>query len=269
MFNNTSCTSTSTPPPTATQPPATATQPPSAQVRLYSVSNFGGSVVFSGGTGFSNAPGGTSYSLQIPSGWSARTWKGDNQGGEGRCWSSSVTNLQDHGWQNSIESIMVYNYNDCPPPPTEVPVQDVLVCRNDDGSDCGALNSTGIWDFGGNPDWNDRIRAVGVPSGKSIFVFQNDRLRGTGECYSSNRVPLPNSDPWNLRGTVTSIQVFDQTGCPNAQLRTVVLYDGQNFGSHHWGMGYDAGAFDIDGGDSYKNDRAESIRIPNGMSVIL
>jgi hypothetical protein len=85
------------------------------KVKLYSEANWGGSTVFSGGTGFSNDPNANSYSMEIPSGWSVKTWRGDDRtGGEPRCWWESVPNLQDHGWHLAIQSIEVYDYNACP-----------------------------------------------------------------------------------------------------------------------------------------------------------
>lgn len=91
------------------------------QVNLYSQANFTGSLVWSGGTGFSNGPSANSYSMQVPNGWSVKTWRQDNRGGEERCWSTSVTNLQDHGWHNAIQSIEVFSTNVCAPTPTPTP----------------------------------------------------------------------------------------------------------------------------------------------------
>jgi hypothetical protein len=88
--------------------------PPPQQVKLWSLANYQGSVVFSGGTGFSNDPNADSYSMEIPSGWSVKTWRGDNRSGEERCWSQSVSNLQDHGWHLAIQSIEVFDSNVCP-----------------------------------------------------------------------------------------------------------------------------------------------------------
>lgn len=147
---------------------------------------------------------------------------------------------------------------------------DVLLCTSDDGQ-------SGCWIFpvGVYPslvDWglNDVFRSVRVPSGKSVFLFRQDLLRSTAECYSSDRTPLPEGHPWDLRGQVTSVQVFDQSACPTSQLESVVLYDSTNYGSYHWGMGNAAGLYnvtDIELGNDWFNDRAESIRIPTGLSV--
>ncbi len=98
VFNNTSCNG----------------GPAAGEVKLYSLANYQNQV-WQGGTGFSNGPGGNAYSMSIPSGWSVKTWRQDNKGGgDERCWSSSVPNLQDHGWQNAIQSIEVFSSNVCP-----------------------------------------------------------------------------------------------------------------------------------------------------------
>ncbi len=83
------------------------------EVKLYEYSNYGGSVIWSGGTGFSNGPNADSYSLEIPDGWSVKTWREDNKVGEMRCWASSVANLQDHSWHLAAQSIEVFDYNSC------------------------------------------------------------------------------------------------------------------------------------------------------------
>jgi len=95
--------------------------PGSPQVKLYDQANYQGSVVFSEGTGFSNDPNANSYSMEIPGGWSVKTWRGDNRSGEKRCWSQSVPNLQDHGWHLAIQSIGIFDSNVCPSPPTKTP----------------------------------------------------------------------------------------------------------------------------------------------------
>ncbi len=65
----------------------------------------------------SNEPDANSYSLQLPSGWSAKTWRGDNfGGGNPRCWTGSENNLQSHGWHLAIQSIEVFPYDACPHP---------------------------------------------------------------------------------------------------------------------------------------------------------
>jgi hypothetical protein len=104
VFNNSTC--SGTPPP-----------PPTDKVRLYSEANFGGSEVWNGGVGFSNGPSANSYSMKVPSGWSVKTWSQDDRVGDYRCWTGSVNNLQDHGWQLKIQSVEVNSSIACPTPP--------------------------------------------------------------------------------------------------------------------------------------------------------
>ena len=80
--------------------------------------DFGGTKVWNGGPGLWNDPNANSYSLRLPSGWSAKTWRGDNRSGEERCWSTSENDLQGHDWHLAIQSIEVFDYNACPVTPT-------------------------------------------------------------------------------------------------------------------------------------------------------
>ncbi len=150
---------------------------------------------------------------------------------------------------------------------------DVVMCGSDDGSsNCWAL-SLGVFTDLSAWGLNDTFRSVFVPSGKSAFLFREGGLRGTAECYSGNRAPLPAGDPWDLRGQVTGVQTFNQSGCPSSSLSSVVVYDGVNYSGHQWGLGYyqEIVNFNQLGGpdDAYFNDRGESIRIPSGWSVRL
>ncbi|MCB9430942.1 MAG: fibronectin type III domain-containing protein [Ardenticatenaceae bacterium] len=149
---------------------------------------------------------------------------------------------------------------------------EVKLCGTDNAADCwffptGVYSDLSAWGL------NDWARSVEVPSGKSAFLFREGGLRGTAECYSGDRIPLPSGDPWDLRGQVTGVQTFNQSNCPTAQLYSVVMYDHQNYGSHHWGIGYNEGLHNLNqiGGpdDLYFNDRGESVRIPNGWSIRL
>ncbi len=153
---------------------------------------------------------------------------------------------------------------------------DVVMCTTDDASSgCWIFPSVGIYDLTQtDPNLNDQIRSIlSVPSGMSVMLFREGGLRGTAECYNGTRIPLPEGHPWDLRGQVTDVQVFSASDCPSSELASVVLYDGVNFSGHHWGLGYAEGVHnmgDIGGTPSeYFNDRAESIRIPDGWSVRL
>ena len=91
-------------------PPATG-----PEVELFRQMNYADRTVHKG-TGFYNDPNADAYSMRIPVGWSVKTWRGDNRGGgEPRCWSESVPNLQDHdNWQMAIQSFEIFPYNACP-----------------------------------------------------------------------------------------------------------------------------------------------------------
>ncbi len=150
---------------------------------------------------------------------------------------------------------------------------EVVLCGSDNGSsDCWAF-PLGVYTNLSTWGLNDRMRSAFVPSGKSVFLFREGDLRGTGECYSGNRAPLPSGDPWDLRGQVTAVQTFNQSGCPSASLYSVVVYDGVNHSGHQWGLGFNEGIHNFNqlGGpaDQYFNDKGESIRIPTGWSVRL
>lgn len=102
VFNNGSCT------PIA----------PNPQLKLYDQPNFQGNVVYQGGLGFSNAPSANSFSMDMPAGWSAMTWRGDDRTGLSACWSAPVHNFQDFSdWQNKIQSIEVFDHDVCLHPP--------------------------------------------------------------------------------------------------------------------------------------------------------
>ncbi|MCZ7673290.1 MAG: hypothetical protein M5U34_42345 [Chloroflexi bacterium] len=193
----------------------------------------------------------TSYGYELPSDgtfyWHMRTWNTSN---EASAWVTRQFHIDTSGGSD-----------------------DVVLCGTDDASsDCwifplGVYSDLSTWGL------NDRMRSAIVPSGKSVFLFREGGLRGTAECFSGNRIPLPSGDPWDLRGQVTGVQVFHQSGCPTSQLYSVVMYDNQNYGSHHWGIGYNEGVHNLNqiGGpdDAYFNDRGESVRIPSGWSVRL
>ena len=146
----------------------------------------------------------------------------------------------------------------------------VEVCTTDNASSgCHSYNNPGLYQLG-DAGLNDVVRSVLVPSGRSIFVFRAGDYSSSAQCYSSNRIPLPDSAPDNLRGEVSSIQVFNNSNCPISELQTVVMFDSQGFGGYHWGVGRNPGLInmsDIEQGNTWFNDQAESMKIPNGWSV--
>jgi hypothetical protein len=216
-------------------------------------------------------------SVDIRSGWSARVWRDTNRGGSTACLDHSMWDLDQDKYSDnttigsSISSVHIYSNSTCTDDPP--PVSEVQLCTSDDGnSGCWIFNSVGVYDLPASGH-NDIFRSVKVPSGWSALLFREGDLRGTAECYSSDRKPLPTGDPWDLRGQVTFVQVFNQSNCPTSQLASVLMYDGQGYGGHYWGVGSRSGIHNINdianNASTYFNDKAESIRIPAGKSVKL
>ena len=172
------------------------------QVKLWSLANYEGSVMWSGGTGFSNGPNADSYSMEIPGGWSVKTWRGDNRSGEKRCWSESVHNLQDHGWHLAIQSIEVFNSDVCPPPGGQV---ELWSLANYDGS----VVWSGGTGFSNDP--NADSYSMKIPSGWSVKTWREDNRGGEKRCWSES-VPNLQDHGWHL--AIRSIEVFDSDVCP-------------------------------------------------------
>lgn len=56
-------------------------------------------------------------SIWIENGWSVRVHDNPNQAGENKCFTGSVSNLSDVGFDNRISSIEIFHQPDCPAPP--------------------------------------------------------------------------------------------------------------------------------------------------------
>jgi len=82
------------------------------QFELYRRPNYDDRVM-SADPGFSNGPNGIAYSMKIPRGWSAITYKGKDRTGESKCWILSVRDLQPYNWQAAIESVDIYDHDVC------------------------------------------------------------------------------------------------------------------------------------------------------------
>ena len=173
------------------------------KVKLYSEANRGGSTVFSGGAGFSNDPNADSYSMEIPSGWSVKTWRGDDRtGGEPRCWWESVPNLQDHGWHLAIQSIEVYDYNACPQ-------VELFSHANYDNRI-----------FNGGPGFHDNLGAnsysMRMPSGWSVKTWRgDDRTGGEPRCWWES-IPNLQDHGWHL--AIRSMEIHDHYVCDPIRL---------------------------------------------------
>lgn len=187
-------------------PTPASTPQPGEEAKLYSVANYGGSVVWHGGQGFSNDPSANSFSLLLPSGWSAKTWKGDNQSGEYRCWDSSVSNLQDHSWQLAIQSIEVFAYNACPTP-TPIPGDQVKLysVANYGGS---VLGQYGV---GFSNDPNANSYSLWIPSGWSVKTWKGNDQGGEYRCWSSS---VNNLEDHGWQNAIQSLEAFSSNVCP-------------------------------------------------------
>lgn len=237
---------------------------PGGSAKLYALSNYGGATVWSGNTGFTNAPNGDSYSFELPNGWSARSWRGDNRTGEERCWTGSVSNLQDHGWHLAIQSTEVFDHN---------------VCRTNTSGDAVTMCAdSGCWNFVVGyyslPYWemNDILTKItNVPSNLSVMLYREGGLRGTVECFNSPRDPLPSGGAYDLWKQVTDVLVFNGKNCPMTQQGAVVFYDEPNFGNYYWAAGNKPGIVNMAdlGPRDLTNDKAQSMRIPPSKSAVV
>lgn len=127
----------STPPPT-----------PSDEVKLYNQDYFGGDPFWTGGEGNHSTihPLQFTRSIEMPSGWSVKTYGDYNFTGAEHCWSGSEDKLQDHGWTAEAKSLRIYNSNVCPDPTPPSATWEAKFWRTatcyDDHSQCTDSNTT-------------------------------------------------------------------------------------------------------------------------------
>ncbi len=224
---------------------------PELQVKLHAQANFGGGVVWIGGTGFSNGPNSNSYSMEIPSGWSVKTWRQDNRGGEERCWSSSVNNLQDHGWQNAIQSIEVFNSNVCssPPPTGQVELWSL-------SGYTGSIVWSGGSGLSNGPSANSY--SMKIPNGWSVKTWRQDNRGGEERCWSSS---VNNLQDHGWQNAIQSIEVFSSNVCssppPTGQVEL-------------WSLSGFSGSIVWSGGTGFSNGpsaNSYSMKVPTGWSA--
>lgn len=229
----------------------------SGSIKIYAEPNNGGRVIWAQNAIFSNEPNAEGYALEIPNGWSSRIWSGDNRSGDMRCFSSSVPNLQDHGWNNRIQSIEGFTSNVCGDAQTGLAV----VCAD----------GVGCWQFGPGYyplptwGWNDIMTEIyALPSNMSISMFRDSGRTGSFECENTPRV-LPSE----FYKQVTDMYVHMGKDCPPEQHQTLLFYDGRDFSGYAWTGGTKPGSYNITqfGPREKVNDRAYSLRIPNGKSA--
>jgi C1A family cysteine protease len=183
------------------------------QVQLFSAANYQGDVVFRGGSGFSNAPAADSHSLQIPSGWSARTWRGDNRSGEERCWSQSVPDLAAHDWQAAIQSIEVYNYDECPTTCQPGAGQAALYASPNYQGACVTLDAG---DYPTPAQWgglgDDNTESVRLGDGTEVLLCELENYGGRCETLAANDPNL--ADNYIGANTVSSARVLQPDTAP-------------------------------------------------------
>ncbi len=169
-----------------------------AEARLYELANFGGSIMWIGEKGFSNEPNANTYSLELPLGWSAMTWRDDNRQGESRCWSSSVENLQDHGWHLAIQSIEIFDNPSCS---ADAKLYELA---NFDG--------VTVWNggVGFSNDPNANAYSLNLPSGWSARTWKGDDQQGENRCWSA---PVENLQDHSWQLAIQSIEVFHYNSC--------------------------------------------------------
>lgn len=225
---------------------------PTGKVKLFSLSNYKGNIVFNEGIGFSNAPNANSFSMDIQSGSSVWTWRGDNRGGEKpRCWSESVANLQDHNWHLAIQSIEVFGENVCPP----TGIGGVHLCHDANYTNCQhftndapSLTNAG---FG-----NDNAKSILISGPWSATVCRDDDYKGTCTVFNGNDPDFGNNPIGNNQASSIRVRKRDPA---YFTLFEQGDWNGTAFPSDR--TMHDLSQWDF-------NDRARSIRVTSGYEVI-
>lgn len=255
------CQPANPPPPDVAPPPAGPQD--GDTVKLYSNAGYEGTVIFSGGEGFSNGPNAEGSSLRIPDGWSVVTYDVDNMQGNSRCWNNSVNNLQDHGWQSRTQSIQVYRgFNACP---TEPPSAPDGVRLYDHTNYSGYL---GTWGTGFHDHLQAPADSLRIPSGWSVFLYRWDKRQVKADCFNRDIPDLDKTGNWDNQ--IYGIEVFSDDMCQDDLISThdYVVYTDEGMVGNNCGGHGPAVATDLTSwcGEDW-NDRISSIRIKNGWSV--
>ncbi len=183
----------------------TGAPPPSGnQVELYRRANYDDRF-WSGGTGRHDNISPSAYSMKVPSGWSVKTWRETGFRGDERCWTGSVNNLQDHGWQLAIRSLEVFDRNVCPtaPPPSSDKVELFRRANYDDRFWSGGT--------GRHDNISPSAYSMKLPSGWSIITWRENGYRGDSRCWMGSVTNLQDHG-WQL--AIRSVEVFNRNACP-------------------------------------------------------
>ncbi|MEM7124986.1 MAG: peptidoglycan DD-metalloendopeptidase family protein [Chloroflexota bacterium] len=197
--------------------------------------------------------------FDLPAGWSIVTI---HDSGESRCWSSSQPKIQDHGtWNIATREVFIYSDNVCE---TNFASQ-VDICAVEGLQDCRPLE-VGYYERLRNIGWNDRIVSVNVPeSWGSIRIWEHDNYRGSSDCYSGKRDPLPLDDNYRIRGRGSSVVVYQEEHCPWDQTPVIMLFSRSDQRGPEIGISNRHGLIDLR--ELGKSDWADSATIPQGMSA--
>ena len=266
--NSVSASCPNTPP-----PPNVLPLPPGPQagsgggVKLYQYPNFGGELLYTFSEGFSNEPNAEGYSLEIPSGWSVITYRGDNRQGENRCWNGSVANLQDHSdWQTKTQSIQIFEGRDVcrTDPPASSLSQNVQFYNSTNYQNPGPGFSTGFHDRKFFQAGSMKIR-----DGSSVFLYRWDKRQSEAGAFCFNRnVPSLDAAGWPYE--IVGLEVFDTDLCQDELISgyDYLLYKDEGFtGGNCGSLGPVAGQDLTSWWCGDWNDRISSIRIRNGWSI--
>ncbi|MFZ4657903.1 MAG: hypothetical protein ACOYNY_12890, partial [Caldilineaceae bacterium] len=199
----------------------------------------------------------------LPGGWSAKTWRGDNRSGEERCWSGSITNLQDHGWQNAIQSIEVFTSNACPTatptftppppvtptntprPPTNTPIPQSCTNPPPDRNVAYLFeneNCVNPWNWAsGHPSdgANRNAKSAWMPSGKVLLLSERNDGGEPQICLSS---PVRNLADIGWGNRVEWAQMRDScpvvqpTATPTGPKHEAKFYTEPNFVNHTFSL---------------------------------
>ena len=220
------------------------------QVKLFSSANYTGQIG-SYGTGVTNDPNANSYSIEIPSGWSVRAYKGDGQSGDTVCWYQSIPNMQDTTWNNAIQSMQVFNYNDCGGG------QKVKLY-----SLANYGNLIGEYNPGSTNEPNKTSYSMFIPTNWSVETYDQDNLHGRYHCWNASQANLQDTENWQL--AVDSMNVHTTDVCPSTA--SYVRICTQTGGTGCMDIGADAVSL---GQIGFGNDTLKSIYVAGSWDAVL
>jgi surface antigen len=189
------------------------------KVRMYAHSNYD-NFVGEYGFGKTQEPNNNSKSMQIPSGWSVKTFRGNNYDGGDRCWNSSVANLEDSGWQYDIDSIDVFPTDVCP----VAQADEIRLFAETGHKGAQHVLTTDIPDLGTTAIGNDNLRSWKVAYDWRMVIFEHTNYQGNSRVIDSE--DNDSGEYWNYG--ISSVKVYKRS--PNlVELFTLNNYNGDKF----------------------------------------